>query len=147
MSKDEKTAFFRSVTSLPSPRHCLHALLTIYLTISRSTSQHGTDPDRILSASQADHQFARHFRREAQQGRIFPQPASLEAKLHPLDDPTYLPSNGLFQSRQRLVAALGMMTSAVQAPTERLMNASLAVSLYGHLLGTGLREAAQSTLL
>lgn len=44
-----------------------------------------------------------------------------EASVHSTDDPTFLPSNELYNSRANLVASLDMMRALVHNPAERLM--------------------------
>lgn len=57
-----------------------------------------------------------------------PHPELTAPTLHPTDDPNFLPTKELYDSREQLVGALGLLKSAVQVPAERLMAESLAVS-------------------
>jgi len=82
----------------------------------------------------------------------FPEPGLKDPTPHPTDDPTFLPSRELFESRQRLVGALGMMLSIIQFPGERAMMLSLGVCVelfscgYGTDIETFYQHHASSSL-
>lgn len=57
-----------------------------------------------------------------------PLPHVIAPEFHPLDGPSFLPTNELFQVRRQLAGSLGMLSTMVQPPAESLMGASFSVS-------------------